>query len=109
MKQNITLAIEQRLLKRARAIAAQRGTSVSGLLTKELEKLVDREGAYAKAKTKALSYLHTPFHLGGTRISSREQLHERPEDEAKKVRRALKQVREGKTTPWSRVKDDLGL
>ena len=31
------------------------------------------------------------------------------EDEAKKVRHALKQVREGKTIPWSRVKDELGL
>jgi len=30
-------------------------------------------------------------------------------EEAKKVRHALKQVREGKTTPWSRVKDELGL
>jgi bifunctional DNA-binding transcriptional regulator/antitoxin component of YhaV-PrlF toxin-antitoxin module len=31
------------------------------------------------------------------------------QEEAKKVRRALKQVREGKTTPWPRVKDELGL
>ena len=29
--------------------------------------------------------------------------------EAKKVRHAIKQVREGKTTPWSRVKHELGL
>lgn len=31
------------------------------------------------------------------------------EEEAKKVRHALKQVREGKTAPWSRVKNELGL
>lgn len=31
------------------------------------------------------------------------------EEEAKKVRHALKQVREGRTTPWSKVKDELGL
>ena len=109
MKQNITLTIEQRLLKRVRAIAAQRGTSISGLLAKELEKPVNRQAAYAKAKTRALAYLNTPFRLGGTRLTNREQLHERPEDEAKKVRHALKQVREGKTIPWSRVKDELGL
>jgi bifunctional DNA-binding transcriptional regulator/antitoxin component of YhaV-PrlF toxin-antitoxin module len=30
-------------------------------------------------------------------------------EEAKKVRHALKQIRAGKTTPWSRVKDELGL
>jgi len=29
--------------------------------------------------------------------------------EAKKVRHALKQVREGKTTPWRQVKHELGL
>jgi bifunctional DNA-binding transcriptional regulator/antitoxin component of YhaV-PrlF toxin-antitoxin module len=30
-------------------------------------------------------------------------------EEARKVRHALKQIRAGKTTPWSRVKDELGL
>ena len=29
--------------------------------------------------------------------------------EARKVRHTLKQVREGKTVPWSQVKHDLGL
>jgi len=77
MKQNITLTIEQRLLKRARAIAAQRGTSVSGLLAKELEKLVDRQAAYSQARTKALAYLQNPFHLDGTGIPDREALHDR--------------------------------
>ena len=29
--------------------------------------------------------------------------------EAKKVRHALKQIREGKTRPWSQIKHELGL
>jgi hypothetical protein len=77
VKQNITLAIEKPLLKRARAIAAQRGTSVSALLGQELGRLVDREAAYAQAKTRALAYLENPFHLGGTGITNREALHDR--------------------------------
>ena len=77
MKQNITLAIDKPLLKRARAIAAQRGTSVSGLLAQELGRLVDREAAYVQARTKALAYLENPFHLDGTGIPSREVLHDR--------------------------------
>ncbi len=77
MKQNITLAIDKPLLKRARAIAAQRGTSVSTLLAQELERLVDREGAYAQARMKALAHLENPFHLGGTGIPNREALHDR--------------------------------
>lgn len=29
--------------------------------------------------------------------------------EAKKLRRSLKEQRQGKTQPWSRIKDELGL
>jgi len=50
MKQNITLVIVKPLLKRARAIAAQRGTTISGLLAQELARLIDREGAYRQVK-----------------------------------------------------------
>jgi hypothetical protein len=77
MKQNITLAIDPHLLKRARSIAVQRGTSVSGLLAEELAKLVDRQAAYTQARRKALALLRTPFHLGGAGIPDREALHDR--------------------------------
>jgi hypothetical protein len=77
MKQNITLAIDQPLLKRARAIAAQRGTSISALMAQELRRLVDREAAYVQARTKALAHLQSPFHLGGAGIPNREALHDR--------------------------------
>ena len=77
MKQNITLAIDKPLLRRARTIAAQRGTSISALLAQELGTLVDREAAYVQARTKALAYLENPFHLDGTGIPSREALHDR--------------------------------
>ena len=77
MKQNITLAIDKPLLKRARAIAAQRGTSISALLAQELGRLVDREAAYVQARTKALAHLENPFHLDGAGIPSREALHDR--------------------------------
>jgi hypothetical protein len=77
MKQNITLAIDKPLLKRAKATAAQRGTSISGLLAQELGRLVEREAAYAEARAKALVHLENPYHLGGAGISSREELHDR--------------------------------
>ncbi len=77
MKQNITLAIEKPLLKRARAIATQRGTSISSMLAQELGKIVDRETAYAQARARALNLLDHPFHFGGNGIASREALHER--------------------------------
>ena len=77
MKQNITLALDKGLLKRARAIAAQRGTSVSGLLAQELARLIEQQEAYSQARAKAVAHLRRPFHLGGTGISDREALHER--------------------------------
>jgi len=77
MKQNITLAIDERILKRAKAIAARRGTSLSGLLAQELARLVERHSAYTRAKAKALVHLENPFPLGGAGIPDREALHDR--------------------------------
>lgn len=77
MKQNITLAIDRQLLKRARAVAAQRGTSISGLLAAELEKLVNNESEYQQARARALARLASGFHLGGGKMPSREELHDR--------------------------------
>ena len=77
MKRNITLAIDQRLLKKARAFAAQRGTSVSAMLADELLRILDRENAYEQAKIRALALLRSPFRLGGWKMASREALHDR--------------------------------
>ena len=77
MKQNITLAVEQRLLRRARTFAARRGASISGMLAAELRRLVEEEEVYDRAKGKALAQLRAPFRLGGVRITDREALHDR--------------------------------
>jgi hypothetical protein len=77
MKQNITLAVEKKLLKQARAIAAERGLSVSALLSGELARLVDKEGNYRRAKTRAVARLESPLHLNFTNKLSRESLHDR--------------------------------
>ena len=77
MKQNITVALDKGLLKRARAIAAQKGSSVSALLAEELLKITERENAYEQARRRAVARLRAPFHLGGKKRASRESLHER--------------------------------
>jgi hypothetical protein len=79
MKQNITLAIDQRLLKRARSFAAQQGTSVSAMLADELRRIVESQEAYAQAKSRALAQLDTPFHLGGRGVRNCADLHDRDE------------------------------
>lgn len=77
VKQNITLSVDKNILQRARVIAAERGMSVSSLLAEELRELVTSEQAYEQAKSKALSLLDKPFHLGGQGIKDRDALHDR--------------------------------
>jgi hypothetical protein len=75
-KHNITLAIEPGLLKKARAVAARRGRSVSALLADELRELVAEDARYASARKRALALLASPLSLGGSPLA-REELHER--------------------------------
>lgn len=77
MKQNITISVEKSLLRKARALAAERGASISSMLALELQKIAERESAYDQARRRALARLSTPFHLGGKRPVSREALHDR--------------------------------
>ena len=77
MKQNITLSIDRELIQFARVLAAQRRTSVSRMLSEELQKLVEESKNYERAKRKALDYITQGFHLGGKSAVSREELHER--------------------------------
>src|SRR5471030_113961 len=77
MKQNITLALDKQVLKKARSFAARRGTSVSAMLADELRKIVAEDMQYEQAKTKALAQLSSPFRLGGAKVANREALHDR--------------------------------
>lgn len=75
-KANITVAIEPTLLKKARAVAARRGQSVSALLADELRDLVDEDARYTSARKRALSLFQNALSLGGVPLR-REELHER--------------------------------
>lgn len=77
--QNITLALPKDLLLKAKILAIRRGTSVSGLLAGELEKLVAEDEAYERARQSALIGLAQTRDLGtkGHMTTSRGELHER--------------------------------
>lgn len=77
MKQNITLAVEKSLLKRARALAAKQGSSVSAILAQELTRIAEREDGYRQAKQRALARLRSPLPLGGEKMANRDSLHDR--------------------------------
>jgi hypothetical protein len=76
MRQNITIAIEQDLLRKARVLAAERGTSVSRLLADELARLVGDAVRYDEARSEALADLDRGLKLGG-RPAARDTLHDR--------------------------------
>lgn len=76
-KANVTLTIDADLLREARILAAEEGTSVSGLLRSRLEELVRRHKAYDAARRRALARLQKGYDLQWTPPRSRDELHER--------------------------------
>lgn len=76
MKQNITLSIDQDLIKKARTLAASRNTSVSRMLGDELARIVEEAETYERARRKALTFLEKGFRFGGS-PAERETLHDR--------------------------------
>ena len=77
MKANITLKLDADLLREARVLAAEEGSSISSLLAARLEELVRERNGYARARRRALSRLREGFDLRWTPPRSRDELHER--------------------------------
>ena len=77
--QNVTLAIPKDLLRKAKILAVQKNTSLSGLLTQMLAELVSRQEGYEQARRSSLAMLKNGLDLGtqGNITWKREELHER--------------------------------
>ena len=77
--QNVTLAIPKDVLRKAKILAVQKNTSLSGLLTQTLADLVAHQEAYEQARQRNLALLQRGFDLGtqGQASWKREDLHER--------------------------------
>jgi len=77
MKTNVTLKIEAELLREARVLAAEEGTSISALLATRLEQAVRERKGYHQARRRALARLRRCFSLRWTPPRSRVELLER--------------------------------
>ena len=77
--QNITLSLPKDILLKVKLLAVRRQTSVSGLLTRELEKLVRQEDIYVHAHRRFMQRLEKAPDLGtnGKLLTDRDKLHER--------------------------------
>jgi hypothetical protein len=76
-KQNVTVSLSAQTLRKARILAARRGSSISGMLAEQIEILVGEEEAYERARHRAKTLLDQGFHLGGVIRASRDEWHER--------------------------------
>ena len=77
MKRNLTTSLDRNTIRKANIVAARRDTSISGLVTQQLEILVCEEEAYERAERQAKMLLDQGFHLGGVIRASRDEWHER--------------------------------
>jgi hypothetical protein len=76
-KQNLTISLSPKTIRKAKVLAARRGSSISGLVAEQIETLVGEEEAYERAERNALALLEQGFHLGGLIRATRDELHER--------------------------------
>jgi hypothetical protein len=77
MKANITLKLDAELIRAAKVLAAEEGSSVSAMLSRKLEELVRKRREFEEARSSALAQLRTGFDLHWTPPRSRDELYER--------------------------------
>jgi len=77
MKTNITLKLDRDLLRKAKILAAEKETSVSRLVSEQLERAVRDSEGYDQAKRRALARMKRASHLGYTPPASRDESYER--------------------------------
>ena len=74
---NVTIAIDESLLREARRIAADRSTTLNAMIRKFLEELADRESQAAIARRRIVELCRNTQAEIGPRTWSRDELHER--------------------------------
>lgn len=75
MGRNITLKLDEDLLKKAKLLAAEKDSSVSQMLAGYVEELIAKATGYSDAKRNALKMLDAGFDLGFTGKGNRDELH----------------------------------
>jgi plasmid stability protein len=64
-KTNLTLQLDEDVIRRAKVVAAKRGTSVSALVARELDALVAEDERYEAAQQRALELMANAKPMGG--------------------------------------------
>ncbi len=77
MRKNITLAIDEKTLKRTRSIAMQRHTTITQVFREYLETYIKQNEMYGAAMLRTLKRIERKPLSVGKRKWRREELHER--------------------------------
>ena len=75
VRRNLTLQLDEDTIRQAKILAAKRGTSISGLVARELELLLARDARYEEARRRAVELMAESVGHGG-RTWRREDLYE---------------------------------
>lgn len=75
-KRNVTVQLEEGLLKKSRHLAVDQDLSLSEWISRVIKDAVMRSYSFNSAKRKAFKVLEEPLCLGG-KAYAREELHER--------------------------------
>lgn len=70
MKRNLTIQLDDSVINDVKAVAARRGTSVSGLVSAYLAQLAKEDAAYVRARQGALDLLTQVEHSAEEGITS---------------------------------------
>ena len=74
---NVTIALEESLLREARRIAADRSTTLNAMIREFLEELARRESRAGKARRRIIELCRESRAEVGPQTWSRDELHER--------------------------------
>jgi hypothetical protein len=77
MKRNITIQLDEATVQKARVAAAKRGSSISRLLTEQIDLLARQDDDYDRAMEDALAELDRGFDLGGSPYPARDTVYDR--------------------------------
>jgi metal-responsive CopG/Arc/MetJ family transcriptional regulator len=74
---NVTIALDESLLREARRIAADRSTTLNAMIREFLEELARRESQAMKARSRIIELCRKTQAEIGPRTWTRDELHER--------------------------------
>ena len=74
---NVTIALDEALIREARRVAADRGTTLNAMLREFLVDLTERESEAVKARRRIVELCGRSRAEVGPRTWSRDELHER--------------------------------